>query len=144
MNNQKYPTVKVILGYALLGGIVGGFPLLPFIILSILEDLSNIRVLFGLVFPFVVGFIPALITGIVLAYFKIAIKNKIDYFKPFWIGFGVTYLCFASIPIVWMFFGDINNEALLYLIWNLAGYLLLALIGGVSSVILAKFLLPKN
>ena len=66
-----------------------------------------------------------------------------DYFKPFWAGFGITLLCGVLLSVIDVVFAD-DIEAALAWIGAFGVMLMLALIGGVSSVILAKFALPKS
>lgn len=86
MNNKKnkYPTLKVITLYPLLDGLVGGSPLIIIGLLMLIDDPKTIEsTLIILFFICVIGFIPALLTGILLAYFKVKILKAMDYFKAF-------------------------------------------------------------
>lgn len=86
MNNKKnkYPTLRVITLYPLLGGLVGGSPLIIIGLLMLIDDPKTIEgTLIILFFICGIGFIPALLTGILLAYFKVKILKVMDYFKAF-------------------------------------------------------------
>ncbi|WP_066805314.1 hypothetical protein [Moraxella oblonga] len=100
------------------------------------------------ILPFIVvvwatGFVPALLTGIVLAYFKIKTLTSDDYFKTFWIGFEVTFVCWLIINIKSTFY-KLNECLVSGILLVIFSHLVFALIGGISSAILAKFILPKS
>lgn len=77
---MKYPTKQVIIiSYSLLGGMIGSFLILPFFVMANLPAFFRGFILF-MVIGWVIGFTPALLTGIVLAYLKIRILRKMDYF----------------------------------------------------------------
>lgn len=144
-NESKYPTLKVITLYPLLGGLVGGMPLLIFAVLVFLfyDFVGKNQILpFFIVIVWATGFVPALLTGIVLAYFKIKILKSDDYFKTFWIGFGVTFVCWLIINIKSTFY-KLNESLVSGILSVIFSHLAFALIGGISSAILAKFILPK-
>ncbi|UYZ68528.1 hypothetical protein LP122_12440 [Moraxella bovis] len=139
---MKYPTKQVIISYSLLGGMIGSFLILPFFVMANLPAFFRGFILF-MVIGWVIGFTPALLTGIVLAYLKIRILRKMDYFKTFWVGFGVTFLCFFALNIM-SFFRDFDDEIILSFLLFLLSCVVMSLIGGISSTLLAKFILPKS
>lgn len=145
---NKYPTLKVITTYTLLGGIVGGMPLLIFAVLAFFfyDFVGKNQILPFIFVVWAIGFVPALLTGIILAYFKIKILQSDDYFKTFWIGFGVTFIYWLIINIESTFytFYKLNENLFSGIVSVIFSHLVFALIGGISSTILAKFLLPKS
>lgn len=142
---NKYPTLKVITLYPLLGGLVGGLPLLIFALLAFLfyDFVGKNQVLPFVSLVWATGFIPALLTGIVLAYFKIKIVKSDDYFKTFWIGFGIACIYWLIINIDSTFY-KLNENLFSGIVSVIFSHLVFALIGGISSTLLAKFILPKS
>lgn len=137
MNKNNYPSKKVLTIYPLLGGVVGGMPFLTMGLLFALVN-GSIRLFAKMLLTAIaIGFIPALLTAIILVYLKIIIKGNQDYFKVFRIGFLVTFLCFFS----FIFIYDNFEESIFKGIFVV---FLFAVAGGVSSLILATFILPKS
>ncbi|WP_019518994.1 hypothetical protein [Faucicola boevrei] len=151
-NEFVYPKEKVILGFTLLGGMVGGFIfglgiMLVFIIGDIINNKNILTVnsfvelllsllSFSLVGLFVGG-IPALITGIYLAMTEFIIINKKDYLSLLLTGGIITiFICLILI------FLKTANEASLDFGVNLI-LLILFFIGGLSAMICGKLFLPK-
>lgn len=143
-NKNKYPTLKIITTYAVMGGLIGILPLLLFTILKLFNHFraDNNQVFVVSLIIWVVGFCSALLTGIILSYFRIKIIKLSDYFKPFLIGFGVTFICFIIIAII-KFIHKFNNDINSLLMSYIFMYLLLSLIYGMVSAVLANFILPK-
>lgn len=146
-NKNKYPTLKIITTYAVMGGLIGILPLLLFTILKLFNHFraDNNQVFVVSLIIWVVGFCSALLTGIILSYFRIKIIKLSDYFKPFLIGFIATFLCFiipATIHTL-VNIADIGNKLNKETLTVIFIYLIVSFIGGISSTILAKFILPK-
>lgn len=132
---NKYPTLKVITTYTLLGGFVGSLVLVPIAIIF-----YNYPYEYGLMIIFVgslFGSIPALFTAIVINTLRIFIKNNSDYCKVFIIGFICTFLSAL------IFMVAIINDFSVNLM-DIIAIILMGLAGGISSTLLAKFLLPKS
>ncbi|OPH39766.1 hypothetical protein [Moraxella equi] len=148
-NKNKYPTLKVILSYALLGSLVGTLPIIPVLIYAIIigDDVENTLFIYAVILMVgtVIGFIPALITGCMLSYFKVRILKVKDYLKAFFFGLLTTF-SFLLIILATDFMTDVN--ALVESIDDFFSSIFLsfwiAIIGGLSSTILAKFILPKS
>ncbi len=142
----KYPTKKVIIGYTLLGGLVGSVIFVISAQIMIFKDdgLFSFSEVYSYVYSYIVlgvmmGTIPALITGMVLALTKTYLSNIKDGIKCLVVGFLVTFFCYFVLiaVIVW----DIND---VMLIVKEPFFIALLIIGGVSSLILAVLLLPKQ
>ncbi len=133
-----YPIIKVIIGYAILGTLCGA-------VVSILGELiresfvikNKLDWIFGTIVVSAIGFMPALITGVILAWRKLFIKSFLDYVKIALLGliisvsYGFLLLCFfIGIDRIRNETGDI--------------FLLMGLVGAISAVIVGKLLLPKK
>lgn len=142
---NKYPTLKIMTFYPLLGGFVSGFLAclifrdnIPYFNPISLEFLVPA---FGL--SFIIGFIPFLLTGIVLSWFKIRVLKILDYIKAFVVGFCCIFL-FVIFMMIIMYglekavSGMFANDGF-EIFWSI----IISTIGGISSTILAKFILPK-
>lgn len=149
-----YPKEKVILLFILLGGAVGGFVFLLLtklweLLISILGNSSStidyfqsFIFSFGLIplflfFGTLFGFIPALLTAIYLSIKEFIIIEAKDYGFLFLIGslsvlFSITILIIITDPNPFIF--DFNDTIIT---------ILLAVIGGISSMICGKLFLPK-
>lgn len=148
-NENKYPTLKVILSYTLMGSLGGTLPIIPVLIYAIVagDDVEMILFLYAVILMVgtAIGFIPALITGCMLSYFKVRILKVKDYLKVFFFGLLTTF-SFLLIILATDFMADVN--ALVESIDDFFSSIFLsfwiAIIGGILSTILAKFLLPKS
>ena len=150
---HNYPTKKVISYYSLFGGIVGGLlfcigaSLYKLIVesglsgidtsLEIMKD-SLFGIFFILLASWIFGFIPAWLTGLTLA------KTHTDWqiIKPFYIGAILSFiLTFSAVGLFGIVVGD--NFELKGVLEILKNSIIFALLGGFSSVIIGKFVLPK-
>ncbi|UNU74181.1 hypothetical protein LU293_04625 [Moraxella nasovis] len=143
---KKYPTIKVILGYALLGGLLGSLPFVWLLLFWLFFLGDDWNVLFAVVEAAVMfGTAPAFLTGLTLSLTKTRIKKDSDYWRIFTIGFVMTFLCFL---ITGIFDLLMDGMDVYYVIKrSVFGFLffgIFGLIGGIASVALAKFLLPKS
>lgn len=126
--------LKVMTLYPLLGGFIGGLLLLP--IVMIFYQYPAEHGLFFIYISSLLGIVPALLSAIVIDTLRITIKNHRDYHKVFIIGFICTFLSALIFmgAIIGGFFVNLKE---------IIGIVLMGLSGGISSVILAKFILPK-
>lgn len=148
-----YPTVKVILGYVLLSGLVGEIAFLP-IYLILFSDKNVMQFLQGLVFIYgevwIVSLIPALLTSIFLVQRRITKANGKRYL--FRVGMLVTMVLGLIVMGIIIVFILINNPTKFNHWLNIVGYILsvivivgiMALIGGVSSLIIGQLVLPEG
>lgn len=150
-NESKYPTLKVITLYPLLGGVVGILlPAIPLLFYSTIiqgDEMGGTLLSFAffLMLGAAYGFIPALLAGFILAYFKVRILNPEHYVKVFLIGWLSTFLPGLLMILIGLIREPLTEQSVLSLMsGGVVVFMLLAVIGGVSSVILAKFILPKS
>ena len=159
MEFYNYPTGKVILSYALLGGPLGGFILVGLfkifdlispnsIVHSIpfqIDSITLIRGFFSLVtLGIIVGMIPSLLTGCAITKLRFFRKNLSSYFHVFAIGFLITVLFVFLINLVLSDFKLFNNPNLGTVIVMANSMILFGITGGLSSVIVGQFVLPKS
>lgn len=133
--HSAYPTAKVIILYALFGGIIGG-ALVGLVVAVLTAWFDFFTILFtAMAYGFLIGLLPALITGSTLAYGQFY-RHKKSLLVAFAIGFLVTMLS----AIIFLFFVDaLTEQATL----SLSLSLLIALVGGISAVLTGLFALPK-
>lgn len=158
MNIERFSVKQamyLILIFSLYGGIVGGvifaFGAIPMMILDVGFSIAGIGMilLLSVLFGWIFGLIPALITGlsIVVArnYF-----NMIEMNKKFLFGSGffitIALIILASLVIT-IFDGSllyrIENASVGDIFSGIFGTLAFGVIGGLSSLILGKFVLPR-
>lgn len=137
MNNKNtYPTLKVVTIYTLCGGVLSRLLILPILLLIFMTGMNDLTYLTIYFYDwFLYGLFPAFIVGFLLSYFKITITKTVDYIKVFLMGFAVVFLCVLMFIIIQ---GGFDNLFIIIMM------ILLSLIGGISSTILAKFILPKS
>lgn len=144
--NPEYPSSYVIAVYALLGGPTGGLVIgLLYCIISILNQrdftLMLQFVIFAIFIGFVVGIIPAMLTGIVLAYNEMTISkvnNFITYLMIALTGFIVTV---GYIIVLWIMLSGFPKYTDMSSVAGLMG--VFGLIGAFSAIIVGKIVLPK-
>ena len=151
----KYPTGKVLTCYALFGGGIGGLIHLIGVMLFPKNEtisrqswqhggLSNffLAMLVAIAFGTLFGFIPSILTSIIIVLRKIVLSSVWQYFKLFLIG------CFVTFFISVIAFHDINRLFTSNTLVTWLGILVfnsrLAMVGGLSSVIIGKLALPKS
>lgn len=139
-----YPVNKVGWGYSLMGGATGGL----IIGLLFVFDTCNIEILafitmLSIMFGTVIGLPPSIITGVWIAKKEITITTIEDYCKLFIIGFLVTsvYALLATFINHYLFKWFLLDSVILQLIPIIGG---MGLVGGISTTILGKILLPKT
>ena len=142
-SESSYPTNLVGWGYSLMGGAIGGAIAGVFFIF----DTQNIEVLIFIIIMSIIsgtvlGLIPSIITGAWIANNKTTIKSIEDYCKVFLMGFLVSsvYGLLATIVSQYVFDWRINSTFSQYLLPITGG---MGLLGGLSSMILGKMMLPK-
>lgn len=153
---RRYPTLKVIAGYTVLGGYIGGLVIVAGLVLGLLlasilsipsiigsvlsgdvfkmslDELKDSLVtvsgfsILTVLFAIPLGAIPAFLAGSIIASLKIHWYGMKEILWCFFIGVFTTVLVFG----LWLSF----HIAILWF----------GVIGGVSSVILAFLFLPKD
>ena len=148
----KYPTGKVLTCYALFGGGIGGLIHLIGVMLFPMKEtiswqqggLNNffLAMLAAIAFGTLFGFIPSILTSIIIVLRKIVLSSVWQYFRLFVIGCFVTFFIFV------IAFHDINRLFTSNTLVTWLGILVfngrLAIVGGLSSVIVGKLVLPKR
>lgn len=132
---NKYPTLKVMIVYTPLANFLGGFPMM-YLFLGFGQG-----IILAIFTGFLVSFLPALLMGCIMVYFKIKIKNPLDYLKIFLMAFGVVFLFYYAviIGVGWFYFKVIDFRAYQDFLILIFGFF-----NAMISVILAKFILPKS
>ena len=147
-----YPTGKVLTCYALFGGGIGGLIHLIGVMLFPMKEtiswqqggLNNffLAMLAAIAFGTLFGFIPSILTSIIIVLRKIVLSSVWQYFRLFVIGCFVTFFIFV------IAFHDINRLFTSNTLVTWLGILVfngrLAIVGGLSSVIVGKLVLPKS
>ncbi|UXZ04091.1 hypothetical protein [Moraxella nasicaprae] len=95
---------------------------------------------------FLAGLIPSALAGILLAYYKIRVLHKANYLQAFFIGWLATFLptmilvILANIDVLfeWQML-----DILFGLVVSMVAVAIFSLLGGLTSTLLAKFILPK-
>lgn len=118
---NAYPMLRVLLWYALSGGVIGGFVLLLGVVLYniIIQDkffpLTLDSMLEAIPLFAIFGLIPALLTGIYCAINKLKITFLISWLYLFFIGgiFSAAYTLvftqpYLKIPLVFILIGGIS------------------------------------
>lgn len=144
MELDNYPTDKVVSTYALLGGAIGGILIGIFLMVIKFPRYTGMDETFGDLliglFSFALygaffGLIPAMMTGWCVANRKIYLDDKANFFKIFVIGFIVSGFFTAIMTVVFLY-----QEILSWLKY----IFIFGSIGGLSSIIVGKFVLPKE
>lgn len=147
-----YPTGKVLTCYALFGGGIGGLIHLIGVMLFPMKEtiswqqggLNNffLAMLAAIAFGTLFGFIPSILTSIIIVLRKIVLSSVWQYFRLFVIGCFVTFFIFV------IAFHDINRLFTSNTLVTWLGILVfngrLAIVGGLTSVIVGKLVLPKS
>ena len=151
-----YPTGKVLTCYTLFdGGISGLIHLIGVMLFPMNETISRhswqhvglnnffLAMLGAIAFGTLFGFIPSIVTSIIIVLRKIVLSSVWQYFRLFVIGCFVTFFIFV------IGFHDINRLFTSNTLGTWLGILVfnggrLAIVGGLSSVIVGKLVLPKS
>lgn len=138
-----YPSKDIFWGYTIFGGVIGGALIgfafgvwngFLFMLLSIL-----ICSMIG----FAVGFIPALLTGFFISKYELRSERLFDLIKIFAIGSLMTSLYMLLIVLVLRDGSGSNTILKLFNFWRNT-IIWIGLVGGVSSVIMAKLVIPRK
>ncbi len=137
-NNQAeyYPYLQVIVMFTGLSSVTGGL-LVQLILLIIFREANVAQIgLQPLLYVGLLGLIPALLAGMIIANRQIWHDARSTR-KVFLIGFGVSALYIAAI-IVYLGISGVEEVAIL-----VVAILIIGLFGGVNLVIASVFALPK-
>lgn len=167
INNYLYPSSSVIWTYSLLGGAIGG-AIIGFGSIFFEVIFGNNCLIFPMIMGIIlfitvgaiIGLVPSVLTGWFVSRHRVVIIGVDDYLKLFITGFVMTVLCIMLLVSAlelqdfiqtyqnanFNHSADTNTHSgfnggdiLLFL----KGALFLGSIGGVSSVILGKIIVPK-
>lgn len=151
---NNYPTGKVISTYALLGGLVGGVLFLVGGGLYMLFEQGGldgidtssrgiggalIGIIVILISSWLFGLIPAWATGLFLA----KTRTHWQITKPFCVGAVLSFVITFVLVTVFSLVADEEFE-LKAILETLKNSLIFALLGGLSSIIVGKLVLPKT
>lgn len=145
---SNYPTKKVVFAYTLIGGAIGGTLIALWLISIIIAFDSDFLELakdfiIWILMGAVIGFLPALITSVIISLKRIRLLHLRNYLQISLIGYVTTFPLLVLIDVLminWL------NELTGYhlklndLIWCLE----FSLVGAISSVIVGKIFLPKT
>lgn len=144
-----YPTAKVLLTFALLGGALGGVLLLLFIGLLLVVwwaftfsgdfDVEAFVAIAVMILPIAIGYgavlgvVPAVVMALILVRSRWQLSGWTDYWLLFALGYGVSVLYFAVLLVGLQKVAD----------W---GWLLptVPVVGGLSTMLLGAMVLPKR
>lgn len=143
-----YPKSKVIFGFGLTGGAIGGFFVaLANIFLRSVDYTNDQRLLYEFLemivfsltilplFGILVGGIPAFLTGICLACLQFSIGKKTHYVQLFLTGMIITFIVYGIFIVSTGYF----SIGLKDIVDNLQ----FSIVGGLSSVVCGFLFLPK-
>ena len=135
--SQAYPSGQVIIGFAGLGSIVGGV-MAQLVILYIFREANFAQIgLHPLLHVGLLGLIPALLAGMVIANKQIWQGDAHSTRTVFLIGFVISALYIAAI-IIYLGIGSVEEVGILSV-----AMLTIGLFGGVNLVIASLAALPK-
>lgn len=149
LNDHLYPSSSVRWGYSLLGGATGGAIVGMILgLLSIFDGLNVAAIIlvtiFSIIFGFVLGLLPAIITGLWIAKENIQINDAKDYLRIFFIGFSVSSIyALLALLVVFGFSLDRLTLDVANLFKGLEFIAGMGWIGGMSSIVLGKLVVPK-
>lgn len=142
-----YPKSKVIFGFGLAGGTIGGFFVaLANIFLRLVDYANDQRLLYESLemivfsltimplFGILVGGIPAFLTGICLACLQFSIGKKTHYTKLFLIGLMITCVTYLAFSLIFDY--SITPK-------DITDSLQFGIVGGLSSMVCGFLFLPK-
>lgn len=150
-NGFVYPKFKVIFGFVVLGGVIGGNITGHLLFFDdFIKNINNLDVVDFLLseLKFIFGFsffgiwtggIPAFLSSLYFPKKEFFIINTKDYFKIFMVGFLITAICALFVVM----FGNqqSNIKSSIFDVFIIP--LPLAIIGGIPSMICGKLFLPK-
>lgn len=146
MQNGKYPHTKVILAFLFYGGAVGG------IVVATVSVVLLPMIIFAIMGGIILGTVPSVMTGIVLAYKKVCLVTRQDYFYVFLVGYITTFIymimptdIFSESARGYGLYREYKSVGLMtYLFAIILANMIYALIGGVSAMIVGHYCLPKS
>lgn len=146
MQSGKYPHTKVILAFLFYGGAVGG------IVVATVSVVLLPMIIFAIMGGIILGTVPSVMTGIVLAYKKVCLLTKQDYFYVFLVGYITTFIymimptdIFSESARGYGLYREYKSVGLMtYLFAIILANMIYALIGGVSAMIVGHYCLPKS
>ncbi len=140
---DAYPSKDIFWGYTVFGGVIGGaligfaFGVWSGFLLMLLS------ILIGSMIGFAVGFIPALLTGFLICKYEVRSERLIDLMKVFAIGSLMT--SFYMLLLVLILQDSSSSNTILKTFSSCRNTILwIGLIGGISSVITAKLMIPRK
>ena len=135
---NDYPTLKVMLCYGLLGGFITGILVSMSLMIVLDNDTQTMLdlIIMGGVLGLIIGFIPAILTGFILAKLSAVKDGFVDYALMFMVG-GCVSMGFALL----LFLIISGFDAISF---SLFIAFIMALFGGASSVIIGSIFLPKS
>ena len=140
---DAYPSKDIFWGYTVFGGLIGGaligfaFGVWNGFLLMLLS------ILIGSMIGFAVGFIPALLTGFLISKYEIRAEKLVNLIKIFAIGFFMT--SFYMLLLMLMSQDSSSSNTILKTFSSCRNTILwIGLIGGISSVITAKLMIPRK
>lgn len=171
MNNYVYPSIRISILFVLFGGAIGGLLIgLSLILLVILEEifishdfnLNGFGEFIGIVFlsiffGSVIGFLPALISALIIVKKRLNLSMQKIYKQLFIIGFLSTlipvclYMLLYGVYLIIEFYK--TPELLSFMkkeylstnsLDNIFGTLIICTLSGIVTIILGKFVLPKG
>lgn len=146
MQNGKYPHTKVILAFLFYGGAVGG------IVVATVSVVLLPMIIFAIIGGIILGTVPSVMTGIVLAYKKVCLVTRQDYFYVFLVGYITTFIymimptdIFSDSVRGYGLYREYKSVGLMtYLFAIILANMIYSLIGGVTAVILGHHILPRS
>ncbi len=132
--NAPYPKLRVVLGYTLLSGALGGLLMGLFLLINskVFPARNDFYMLLAIIKTGALfGLIPALATGIGLMHWLVKIDGLTSYCKVFMLGALATTIYWLGL---WWLIGEIFRY---FLTIGTA-------IGGLTAVMLAPFVLPTS
>lgn len=134
---QAYPYLQVIILFAGLGSVIAGL-IAQAIVLWIFGNANFAQIGYQpFLYVALLGFIPALLTAIVLAYKKIGRGDNKSILISFIAGFVISAL-YTGLIIIYLGITSWIETGVL-----LAFMIIVGLFGGVNSIITSSFALPK-
>ncbi|WP_201589108.1 hypothetical protein [Psychrobacter fozii] len=144
IKESSYPFNRVGWGYSLLGGSTGGLMVGVLFIFDYQGiELLLIFIVSSIVLGAVFGLIPSIITGVWIVKNEMKIQGAENYCKLFLMGFLVSSTYAVSVVLLnyYIFEWFLMDNFSLQLFSFTGG---MGLLGGLSSMILGKLLLPKE
>lgn len=136
---EQYSKLKIILKYTFFGTIIANFPValcLAWIFYEVYKGNNSVGLVWLAMFLIFLSFVLLIIMAIITIFVSYTNINSVGlkyYFKHFSIGFFIAFLF-----MLWFGFSVLAKTEMIFLI-----SLSISIWVGISSTILAKFILPK-